>query len=75
MIGNLAAVDVAVLRTLGAVTFIEQTTLGSVNVTTVFETRPPALQAGFIAVHSRHAAGMMGPPVPSQYHGTCRVWN
>lgn len=75
MIGNQAAADVAILLSPSALTFIEQTTFGSINVTTVFETQVPHSPTGFIAVHSRHATGMIGPPLPSQYHGTCRVWD
>jgi len=27
----------------------------------------------FIVVHSRHFIGLLGDPMPSQYHGTCKV--
>jgi hypothetical protein len=74
-IANQGAGDVGVLATASGLTFIEQTAGGNVVVTTVF----PAYKKGtkdFIAVHSRHwfSAFPLGV-LPSQYHGTCSVWN
>lgn len=71
-IGNQMATDVSVQPTASGLTFIEFTLSGNPIVTTVF----PAYKAGsreFIAVMSRHLF-FMGPPLVSQYHGTCKEW-
>jgi hypothetical protein len=61
--------DVQVLPTASGISFLELTPSGSVIITTVF----PAFadDEKFTAVMSRHVL-MMGDPVPSQWHGTCK---
>lgn len=74
VIGNAGAGDVDLIPAAGALTFVETTGLGSVNVTTVFGEYRTRLSREFIAVQSRHIIGMLGSaPLPSQFHGTCRV--
>jgi hypothetical protein len=75
LIGNQGAGDVGTITGLAAITFVELTPVGSVNVTTVFAAYQPGT-TDFIAVTSRHVGtGIPGlPPVPSQYYGSCRVW-
>lgn len=72
LIGNLGASDVGAFVTAAGVHFIEQTPVGGLVVTSVF----PSRAAGeLVGVTSRHIdLGDGGPPLPSQYHGTCRIW-
>jgi hypothetical protein len=72
MIGNQGATDVAVPVSLSGVTFIEQTGSGNMVFTTVFPEMVPGTDE-FYAVTSRHMT-LPGGPLPSQYHGKCRVW-
>jgi hypothetical protein len=71
LIGNQGAGDVTLWTTIAGLHFVEQTGFGSIMVTTVFSTMVPG---GFVAVTSRHIDMMMTPPLPSQTHGTCAVW-
>jgi hypothetical protein len=75
LIANQGATDVVSMSSQAAITFVEMTGVGNVNVTTVFATYRPR-STDFIAVTSRHVglglAGLM--PVTSQYYGSCRVW-
>ena len=71
MMGNMGSGSISVIPTSSAVTFIEPTSSGNMNITTVF--------AGFVgtpkrffAVHSRHFFAY-GQARPSQYHGICTV--
>lgn len=76
LIGNVGAADLVAVLTLEGLTFIEQTPSGNHNFTTVFPFYKKDTQE-FVAVTSRH---VMLPdvdsesPLPSQRHGTCRVW-
>ncbi len=72
LIGNQGAVDVMVLPSPAGITFLEATSVGNVNFTTVYSAYcgPPG---NFCAVMSRHM-NLRGTPLSSQYHGTCRVW-
>ena len=72
LIGNQGASDVAALVTPAGVTFIEETGFGNIAVTTVFSDYAKGTR-DFVVVHSRHMGGL-GSPIPSQYHGTCKVW-
>lgn len=72
LIANAGAGDVTVLPTMGGLTFVETTTFGSVNVTTVFGDYATPSTQEYIGVTSRHVA-VLGGPIPSQYHGLCRV--
>ncbi|MDO8357793.1 MAG: hypothetical protein Q7U76_15520 [Nitrospirota bacterium] len=72
LIGNQGASDVAALVTSAGVTFIEETGFGNIAVTTVFSDYAKGTR-DFVVVHSRHMGGL-GSPIPSQYHGTCKVW-
>ena len=72
LIGNAGSTDVAVIVTPAGFTFIEQTGAGNLVFTTVFASYKKNTNE-FQVVSSRHIA-MMGSPLPSQYHGTCKVW-
>jgi hypothetical protein len=72
LIGNQGASDVAALVTPAGVTFIEETGFGNLSITTVFSDYAKGTRE-FVVVHSRHIGGL-GSPLPSQYHGTCKVW-
>ena len=72
LIGNQGASDVAALVTPAGVTFIEETSFGNLSITTVFSDYAKGTH-DFVVVHSRHIGGL-GSPLPSQYHGTCKVW-
>jgi hypothetical protein len=72
MIGNEGAADVTVLASPSGVTFVEQTGSGNIVFTTVFPAMVPGTDE-FYAVTSRHMT-LPGGPLPSQYHGKCRVW-
>ncbi|HXG72395.1 MAG TPA: hypothetical protein VNJ04_17460 [Gemmatimonadaceae bacterium] len=71
MLGNNAAVDVTVLRTDAGLTFIELTSGGSVNTTTVFALFEDSMRGSFDAVQSRHVTITGGSPVTSQRRGIC----
>ena len=71
-IGNVGSNNVGVVTTGESITFVERTSSGNFIFTSVF----PAYKKGtreFIAVTSRHIM-LWGGPLPSQYHGTCQVW-
>jgi hypothetical protein len=71
LIGNQGATDVKVIANLAGLTFIEQTGLGSINITTVFSSCIEGTE-DYIAVHSRHIdLGII--PLPSQTHGICKI--
>ncbi len=72
LIGNAASVDVAVLATPAGVTFVEQTSYGNLSFTTVFASYRKGSKE-YIAVSSRHML-VLDKPLPSQYHGTCKIW-
>jgi hypothetical protein len=68
------ATTVSVHATAAGVTFIEETGMGNLVIGTVFATYQPRTMA-FIMVLSRHISFFsFGTPLPSQYHGTCLVW-
>lgn len=71
LISNDAATDVSVTLSGVGLTFVEQTTIGNLSITTVFADRTKGTN-NFIAVQSRHLHGLSGP-FPSQFHGTCKV--
>ncbi len=71
-IGNAGAEELWVIDTEEGITFIEQTPSGNHNFTTVFNHFNESL-SGFVAVHSRHIN--MLAPLPSQWHGICKVWD
>lgn len=70
LIGNQGAGDITAFATGAGLHFIEQTGAGNINFTTVFAHRAGG---GFIAVSSRHV-DLFAAPLPSQYHGVCKVW-
>jgi hypothetical protein len=76
VIGNQSSADVVVLATQTGLTFIEKTPVGYHMIMTVF----PYYKRGtneFVCVYSRHFGSMsqlrLGP-MPSQWHGTCKIW-
>jgi len=76
LIGNVGAGDIVTILTSRGLSFIEETSVGNLNVTTVFPFYKEDTQE-FVAVTSRHLLlpGEYGrSPYPSQYHGTCQVW-
>lgn len=70
LIGNAGSQDLRAVIGDGSVSFVEQVTVGSLNLTTVFAWRGDA--GRFKAVHSRHTA--IGGPTPSQNYGYCQPW-
>lgn len=72
MIGNIGATDVSVWATATGLTFVEQTGMGNLIFTTAFASYAKGTM-DFIAVTSRHLDFLI-KPLPSQYHGTCKVW-
>ena len=71
VIGNIGAGDIAVLLTRVGLTFMDtRETFETVTITTVFGRK--AKSGDYIAVTSRHFAALV--PTPSQYHGTCQIW-
>jgi hypothetical protein len=75
LIGNQGAGDISVIAGPAAINFVERTPAGSLIVTTVFAAYQPNTTT-FVAVTSRHVSlGLVGGgAVPSQYYGTCQVW-
>jgi hypothetical protein len=61
--------ELKIVRAIGANHFLEVINEGFLNITTVYESE--AADGSFPAVHSRHF-GLLGTPVVSQYHGTCK---
>jgi len=72
LIGNVGAIDLAVIDGVKVTTFVETTASGNVNMTTVFAEAAPGSRR-FKAVHSRHVH-MLGGPIPSQAYGYCEIW-
>jgi hypothetical protein len=75
VIGNAGASDVAVLVSGSGITFVEETGFGNfvfITVFAVFSVGGPGPDELY-AVMSRHM-NLPGGPLPSQYHGKCRVW-
>ncbi len=72
MIANQGSSDVAVIPGVMFITFIEQTGGGNVIFTSVFPNYAKGTE-DFISVTSRHI-NLPGGPLPSQYHGTCKIW-
>lgn len=76
LIGNQGASDVMVLSTPTGVSFIEKTPAGYLMITTVFAYYKKGTDE-FVCVYSRHV-GSFSPlklgPMPSQWHGTCKIW-
>lgn len=69
-IGSLGSSHLVVLTSPEAITLLEQTDSGNLIFTTIFRAR--SKQNGeHIAVMSRHVS-ILGDPLPSQYHGTCK---
>ena len=71
-IGNAGSEDVHVIRTEMGLTFIEKTSAGSWNTTTVFGFRDKKYPNKFAAVTSRHINSFTHPTT-SQYYGLCKV--
>jgi hypothetical protein len=73
-IANAGAGDVSVALTAAGLTFIEETGMGNLAIATVFAQYQKNTR-DFIVVYSRHLSFFeFGSPLPSQYHGTCKVW-
>lgn len=73
LIANQGAGDIQAVSSPGAVFFLETTLSGGLNVTFVFSDRPISKRE-FLAVTTRHLIVPGQPPLPSQYHGTCQIW-
>ncbi|RUR11575.1 hypothetical protein [Legionella septentrionalis] len=86
MIGNMGATDVLASMSPTGITFIEFTDVGNVMYTTVFPTylgdkkinsdpqkNKLFFQKAYIAVYSRHIYDPIIGPMPSQFHGYCRI--
>ncbi len=61
--------ELKIVRAIGANHFLEVVTEGFLNITTIYGS--PTGDGSLPAVHSRHF-GLLGTPVVSQYHGTCK---
>jgi hypothetical protein len=76
LIGNQGSSDVIVLATPAGISFIEKTPVGYLMITTVFAYYKKGTDE-FVCVYSRHV-GSFSPlklgPMPSQWHGTCKIW-
>jgi hypothetical protein len=72
MIANQGSSDVDVIPGVMFITFIEQTGSGNLIFTSVFPDYAKGTE-DFISVTSRHI-NLPGGPLPSQYHGTCKIW-
>ncbi|BAV33842.1 hypothetical protein SCL_1537 [Sulfuricaulis limicola] len=70
VIGPSGASDLTVTAGAYGLTLTESF-IGGISVATVFSDFKKGTRE-FVAVLSRHV-GVMGPPIPSQYHGTCTV--
>lgn len=73
LIANQGAGDIQAVSSPGAVFFVETTMSGGLNVTFVFSDTPVSRRE-FLAVTTRHLIVPGQPPLPSQYHGTCKIW-
>ena len=72
LIGNIAAIDVAVLDLAAGLHFIEQGESGTLHTLTVFPgDSPPGV---YRAVYSRHLV-LLGQVIPNQNYGVCEVWD
>ena len=71
-IGNAGSEDVQVIRTEMGLTFIEKTSAGSWNTTTVFRFLDKKYPNRFAAVTSRHI-NSFAHLTTSQYYGLCKV--
>jgi hypothetical protein len=71
LIGNMGATDVRVIADPHAVTFLEQTLSGIVQITVIYAAQRS--DGTFKAVHSRHTPIVGGNPLPSQAYGYCRA--
>ena len=72
IVGNQGASDVILIGSPSGVTFVESTGIGNMVFTTVFPFYKPGTNE-FCAVMSRHM-NLMTEALPSQYYGTCKVW-
>ena len=71
LIGKQGATDVTVSLGHGSIHFVEETGSGNLILSTVFAYQ---VKGGFAFVMSRHMM-LFGPyPLPSQYYGTCKIW-
>lgn len=86
MIGNGGATDIRAFMSPTGITFIENTDIGNFIYTTVFpsylgskkiNSEPQKdtflFQKAYIAVTSRHIYAPIIGPMPSQFHGYCRI--
>ena len=77
MIGNQCSTNVSVIATENGITFIEKTNWGNLMITTVFAYYANSSKKEFVCVFSRHVGGVTGfktGPMPSQWTGTCKIW-
>ena len=72
IIGNQGSADITAFVTPAGITLVESTGLGNLVFTTVFARYKPETDE-FCAVMSRHM-NLIGASLPSQYYGTCKVW-
>jgi len=72
LIGNVGSDDVLVARTAMGLNFIERTSGGSWNTTTVFKHRENEVDGDFAAVTSRHSIAPFWPTA-YQHYGKCKV--
>src|SRR5262249_9106271 len=68
-IGNNGAGDVIALVGGGGLTFVDPKPAG-VTITTVFGS---SVKGQYVVVYSSHLL-LLGMPRPSQYYGTCQIW-
>jgi len=77
LIANVSAGDVSAMLTIGGITFMEQTKMGSVMFTTVYTQKSESmeLRETFYAVHSRHVNAFIAKPISTQLYGKCMIWD
>jgi hypothetical protein len=76
VIGNQGASDVIAIATQSGISFIEKTPAGNLMIATVFAYYKKGTEE-FVSVYSRHFGAMSQTklgPMPSQWHGTCKIW-
>jgi hypothetical protein len=72
IVGNQGVSDTILVGSPAGITFIESTGTGNMVFTTVFPFYKPGTN-DFCAVMSRHM-NLMTEALPSQYYGTCKIW-
>ena len=73
LIGNQSATDVTAFVTATGITFIELIASGNISVTTVYFEYSDKSSMQYKVVQSRHLS-LLVEALPSQYYGSCKIW-